>query len=86
MRDLTRELEQLRELLARLQHEIALLEQTGRQLLGIAGNGGARADPPIQRHLDTVATLMTAALARQKSVARMMEEYRPERPVKVSRR
>lgn len=80
MRDLTHELEQLGEMLAQLRHKIAVLEQTGRQLAEI---GDAQADPPIRRHLDNVATLMAAALARHKSVARMMEEYRPQRPHKV---
>ena len=75
MRDLTRALEGLSNDLAGTQREISVLEQIGRELTAIVDRfGGAGADPLIRRHLDEIARRTAAALARQTSIARMMEE------------
>lgn len=80
MRDLTRALDGLRDDLARTQREITVLEQTGRQLRAIVDRGGAaRADLLIRGHLDEIAQRTATALARQTSIARMMEECGRER-------
>ncbi len=76
MRNLTRALEELRDDLAGIQHEISILEQIVRELVDL---GGARPSPLIQRHLDEIAKRMTVAQARQMSIARMMEECGSER-------
>jgi hypothetical protein len=80
MRDLTRALEGLREDLAGTQREITVLEQVGRELRAIVDRrGDARADRLIRGHLDEIAQRTAMALARQRSVARMMEECGRER-------
>ncbi len=79
MRDLTRALEGLRDDLASTQREITILEQVGRELAKLVDKFGDGADPFIQRHLDEIARRTAAALARQASIARMMEECGHER-------
>jgi sRNA-binding protein len=76
MRDLARALEELRDDLAGIQHEISILEQIARELVDLDGAG---AGPLIQRHIDEIAKRMTVAQARQMSIARMMEECGSER-------
>lgn len=76
MRDLTRALEELRDDLAWVQREISILEQIARELVDL---GGAGTGLLIQRHLDEIARRMTVALARQTSIAGMMEECGSER-------
>jgi hypothetical protein len=76
MKDLTRALEELRDDLAGIQHEISILEQITRELVDLDGAGTG---PLIQRHIDEIAKRMTVALARQMSIARMMEECGSER-------
>ncbi len=80
MRDLTRALEGLSDDLAGTQREISVLEQIGRELTALADRvGEAGTDPLIRRHLDEIARRTAAALARQTSIARMMEECGNER-------
>jgi hypothetical protein len=96
MRDLTRALDGLHEDLARIQREITVLEQVGRELRAIVDRGGdARTDNLIRGHLDEIAQRTAMALARQTSIAQMMEECGNERgaarfnrgrPVQVSAR
>jgi hypothetical protein len=80
MRDLTRVLEGLSDELARAQREISVLEQIGRELTAIVdGCGGAGTDALFRRHLDEIALRTAAALAKQTSIARMMQECGRER-------
>jgi hypothetical protein len=80
MRDLTRALEGLREDLARTQREITVLEQVGRELRAIVDrDGDTRTDRLIRGHLDEIAERTAMALARQTSIARIMEECGRER-------
>ncbi len=79
MRDLTRALEGLSGNLAGTQREIFVLEQVGRELTAIVDRFGAGADPLIRRHLDEISRRTAAALARQTSIARMLEECGRER-------
>jgi hypothetical protein len=80
VRDLTRALEGLSDDLAGTQREISVLEQIGRELAALADRvGEAGADPLIRRHLDEIARRTAAALAKQTSIARMMEECGNER-------
>jgi hypothetical protein len=79
MRDLTRALGGLCDDLAVTQREITVLEQIGRELVELVGRLGRGADPFIRRHLDEIARRTAAALARQASIAHMMEECGRER-------
>ena len=80
MRDLTRALEGLREDLAQTQREITVLEQVGRELRVVVDRGGdPRTDRLIRGHLDEIAQRTALALARQRSIARMMKECGSER-------
>ena len=78
MRDLTRALEGLSDDLARTQREITVLEQIGREL-GKLDGFGVEADSLIRRHLDEITRRTAAALAKQASIAWMMEECARER-------
>jgi hypothetical protein len=74
MRDLVRDLECLRDDLARTQREITILEQVGRELRAIVDrDGDARTDMLI-RNLDEIAQRTALAVARQTLIARMMGE------------
>jgi hypothetical protein len=80
MRDLTRALEGLRDDLTRTQREVTVLEQVGRELGAIVDRGGdVRTDMMIRGHLDEIAQRTALALARQTSIARMMQECGNER-------
>jgi hypothetical protein len=74
MWDLALELEELRDDVAGTERLISILEQCGRQLTAMAGRrGDAAIDLMIERHLDEIAGRMATTLARQASIARMME-------------
>jgi hypothetical protein len=74
MWDLAQELEELRDDVANTVRVISVLEQCGRQLAAMANHcGDAAIDLMIERHLDEIAARMATTLARQTSVARMME-------------
>ena len=74
MWDLALTLEELRDDLAETQRKISVLEQFGREMMAIVDRCSVpEIDPLIRRHLDEIAGRMSAALARQTSIARMME-------------
>ena len=79
MRDVGRALQELRDDLARTQREITVLEQIGRELGKLVDGFGAEADSLIRRQLDEIARRTAAALAKQASIARMLEECARER-------
>ena len=92
MRDLTRALEGLCDDLAMIQREITILEQIGRALAELSNRFDGGADLLVRRHLDEIGQRTAAALARQASIARTMEECgrerrgaRPARPYPVRR-
>jgi hypothetical protein len=72
--------------LAVTQREISVLGQTGRELAGLVGRFGGGADPFIRRHLDEITRRTALALARQASIAQMMEECGRERAKATSAR
>jgi hypothetical protein len=74
MWDLAQELEELRDDVAGTVRVISVLEQCGRHLAVMAGRcGDAAIDLMVERHLDEIAGRMAKTLARQTSIARMME-------------
>jgi hypothetical protein len=74
MWDMAQALEELRDTVAGTERVIFALEQSGRKLAAIADRyGDAAIDRMIERHLDEVAGRMAPILARQTSIARMME-------------
>ncbi len=80
MPDLTLALEELRDFLPGTQHEISILENMTRELTSIVDFGcGPGADALIRRHLAEIDWRRSGALARQRSIACMLEECGRER-------
>lgn len=74
MWDVALALEEMRDDVAGAERVIFMLEQSGRQLAAIADRrGDAAVDLMIERHLDEIAQQMAATLAKQTSIAVMME-------------
>jgi hypothetical protein len=80
MRDLARAIEGLQADLAAVQREVFILERALQELAPIFDRyAGPNADVAIQAHLDAIVERMATALARQASIAQLMEECGRER-------
>lgn len=79
MQDLILALEGLRDDLADTLHEITILEQITRKLISIVERSHEAGPDLVRRHLGEINRRRAAPLARQTSIARMLEECRRER-------
>ncbi len=74
MQDTMRALERLRDVTAEIQRGIVDLEQIGRTLMTLERGEEARADPLIGRSAGDIEKRIAAALERQTSIARALEQ------------
>ncbi len=84
MKDLTLALEELRDELADIHHEISVLEQIRRKLISIVERSDGAGSDLVRRHLGGINRRRAAARARQRSIVRMLEECARERNHLVS--